>query len=95
MMSVIEKVLIGLSVCNCILSVIAVHLVKQGLKRRKEKTAYETAIAEAHEKSYIEVSLTDILQTVEKLQLVESIGNQQTAQVKGTLKSPDVKVDIA
>ncbi len=95
MMSIIEKVLIGLSVCNCVLSAIAVHLVRQGLKRRKEKTAYEAAIAEAHKKSYIEVSLTDILQTVEKLRLVESTGGQQTAQVKGTVKSPDIKVDIA
>ncbi len=90
-MSIIDRVLIGLSVCNCVLSAIAVHLVRQGLKKRKEiiayEIAYEAAVAEAHEKSRIVVSVADILQTVETSRLVESTDSQQVIQVKGTLNT--------
>lgn len=94
-MSIIDKVLVGLSVFDCVLSVVAVHLVRQGLKKRQRVIAYKTALASAYEQSRVEVSAQDILQAITKLKLAESDGHQQIVQVKGIRKSPIAKSELA
>lgn len=95
MINIIDKIMIGLSVCNCVLSMLAVFLVRNGIKKKAEMKAYEKAFAEAYDNSRIEVSWKEILHNIENLDLVEPTDKQQIIQVKGTRKSPDVNNNIA
>lgn len=94
-MSIVNKVLIGLSVCNCILSVLAVRLFQKGLKKRKSLTEYEEAYADAYKKSRIELSLSDLLQVIKSSESIGVDNRQQVIHVKGTRKSQNIETEIA
>lgn len=90
-MGVADKILIGLSIINCILSLFALHLVQRNLKKKRRREAY----AKARERSRVELSMTELLKGIAAAESMTSDRTQQIIHVKGTRKGQNIENEIA
>lgn len=87
-MSICDKILIVVSVLNCLLSVFAVYAVRQGVKRKRKKEEY----ARARKNSRIQLTDTAVLVLVSAAKELPVSDRQEIIHVKGKLKNKSFEI---